>query len=471
MKPSTPELAAFLAANNHFAVADLYTLTARDGTVYRWTGADVPITIPGNQLLASAAFGGAPWTFTNAAAAAAPTMLGRSSVGPAFALTDTATLGQHSVLQSLTGMTAGTHTFSVYAFAGEVLFMSMRIGANGGAFDLSTGAVGALAGATGGAVNVGGGWWRCWITAACLATDTVRINMGNGMVVGENYSGVGGEIFIAGAMISAGTTLQGYNATTTAKNASRVFLPSATGSAPTVTRGGTRQAAGGEVGTLDVTLGGAGVFLGGSSTLTRLAREGFFDGCSVVIERVFMPTWGDYSLGVLLWFAGTVSKVGVSSNTVKLTTKEATEKLNLPMPRHTYQPSCGHTLFDAGCGVVRASFMQVKTAAGGTTTSFTAPDAQASGYYTGGAVTFTNGRNQGVTRVVTAHTQTAGTGTFTLGLPLLFAVSGADTCEATPGCDKAFVRPNGTSGDCVSRFANSLRFRGFPYVPKPESVR
>jgi uncharacterized phage protein (TIGR02218 family) len=242
-------------------------------------------------------------------------------------------------------------------------------------------------------------------------------------------------------------------------------------SGPTIKRGSTRQAAGGEVGTLELTLGGAGVTLG-TRTLSEAAAEGYFDGAVVTIERLFMPTWGDVSLGTLPWFSGQVASVNASSNEVRLSLKEAGERLNLPMPRHTFQPACSHSLYDAGCGVLRATYKTNGTMTGvPTVSSFTSLNAQATGYYVGGTVKFTSGPNAGVSRIITTHTASGGTGTFGVGIPLLYAPAAGNTVEFTPGCNKAYINTNGTPGDCVARFNNATRFRGFPYVPKPESVR
>lgn len=49
MRATTPELASFLASRpTQMWVADLFTFTLLDGTVIRWSGADVPVAFGGN---------------------------------------------------------------------------------------------------------------------------------------------------------------------------------------------------------------------------------------------------------------------------------------------------------------------------------------------------------------------------------------------------------------------------------------
>lgn len=54
MKAASGALIALLNSGNTFLMADLYTVTLWDGTVYRWTDADTDITFGGNVFHAAA---------------------------------------------------------------------------------------------------------------------------------------------------------------------------------------------------------------------------------------------------------------------------------------------------------------------------------------------------------------------------------------------------------------------------------
>jgi uncharacterized phage protein (TIGR02218 family) len=47
--------------------------------------------------------------------------------------------------------------------------------------------------------------------------------------------------------------------------------------------------------------------------------------------------------------------------------------------------------------------------------------------------------------------------------PLPAAVVSGDAFEIYPGCDK-------TKATCENKFANLIRFRGYPFIPAPETV-
>jgi uncharacterized phage protein (TIGR02218 family) len=53
---------------------------------------------------------------------------------------------------------------------------------------------------------------------------------------------------------------------------------------------------------------------------------------------------------------------------------------------------------------------------------------------------------------------------FTLLNPLPLVPSAGDAFTAYPGCDK-------TQATCTTKFANLGAFRGFPFIPQPETAR
>lgn len=98
------------------------------------------------------------------------------------------------------------------------------------------------------------------------------------------------------------------------------------------------------------------VLLNGVTFLAALIR-GDLDGATVLVQRLFMPTYGDTTFGAVTQFLGLVGDVSdIGSASAKINVKALTELLNIDMPRNLYQPGCRHTLFDAGCTLLPVSF-------------------------------------------------------------------------------------------------------------------
>jgi uncharacterized phage protein (TIGR02218 family) len=138
--------------------------------------------------------------------------------------------------------------------------------------------------------------------------------------------------------------------------------------------------------------------------------------------------------------------------------------LNVQMPKNLIQVGCVHTLFDGGCALLKATY----TTSGATTatvtataTTFSTGLTQAAGYYSLGVITFTSGANNGLSRTIQNYSNTSGQ--VTLVAPLPSAPATGDTFTIIPGCDKQ-------QATCSSKFANLSHFRGFPYVPVPETI-
>lgn len=237
-------------------------------------------------------------------------------------------------------------------------------------------------------------------------------------------------------------------------------------SAPIVNRGLTRSAIGLEVSTLALNLGvgDAGFAIGGVS-LPLLAEQGFFDNATVLLERLFMPTVGDTSLGTVILFQGEVAQVETTSTSVALTIKSDMEKLSRQMPRNLFMPACVHVLFDAGCALTRASFLETGEVVAGLTPTallFRTDLTEANGYFDQGAIEFTSGALNGVARPVKAYLNANGLTQLAVSLPQAPTVG--DTFEIIPGCDKSMAT-------CDTKFTNLEHYRGFPFVPPPEASR
>lgn len=134
---------------------------------------------------------------------------------------------------------------------------------------------------------------------------------------------------------------------------------------------------------------------------------------------------------------------------------------------------CDAVLGDARCGVNLATYQKSGTIATVTNRArFTATLSGgdlAIGWFDNGLVTMTSGGNSGLSFAVKRYEPA-----WTLHLPAPYAFAVADTFTVTPGCNKL----HGTDmeglpdpdGDCINKFANGVRFRGFPHAPTNERL-
>src|SRR6185437_1729905 len=102
--------------------------------------------------------------------------------------------------------------------------------------------------------------------------------------------------------------------------------------------------------------------------LTAL-RQGYFDQAEVKLERLFMPSPGDVSLGTVVQFIGFVAYIDpINRSSATLKVRSLVELLNINIPRATYSPGCRHILYDAGCTLIRSSFEVAGTVGSGADT-------------------------------------------------------------------------------------------------------
>jgi len=227
---------------------------------------------------------------------------------------------------------------------------------------------------------------------------------------------------------------------------------------PLLKRGKVREVVGLEVDTLEIVImrGDTLTFLGLPFPLA--AANGAFDGATVKVERAFMIVWGDTTPGTIVRFEGNVSSVKPSSTQIAISVKSELERLNLQIPHTVFMPQCSHALYDPGCGLSRAAFTVSGTATGSPTTlSIPSAVSGAADHYKLGVLTMTSGAAAGAKRAIKSFSG----GTFGLSIPLPVAPVAGDTFTCYPGCDKL-------QATCNTKFSNLTRFRGFPYVPRPE---
>lgn len=197
-----------------------------------------------------------------------------------------------------------------------------------------------------------------------------------------------------------------------------------------------------------------------SQTPGAFANAGGFDGARIKVDKFLTASLADTTNGIVNLFTGTMSDLSAGSGKVSLNVSSDLIYLNAAFPRNYFLPQCNHALFDAGCGLSKASLAVAGTTTSSTKTTITATAlTQAADYFAQGYIVITSGANAGLTRSVKAF---AG-GVLTLLYPLPGAAAAGDTFTAYPGCDKL-------QATCSGKFANLTNFRGFPYVPTPEVI-
>lgn len=226
-----------------------------------------------------------------------------------------------------------------------------------------------------------------------------------------------------------------------------------------ITRGRTRTVIGVEVDTLDLNIVALPTHLLNGTPWLRALKAGALDGATVILERLFTPYFGSPQKGTYINFAGRVADMEVGRFSAKVRVNSDLEVLNVQMPRNLYQPGCLNTLYDGGCTLAKASYGVAGTVGSASATQITCSLGQAAGYFDLGTISFTSGANAGVSRSIKQYTP----GSIALALPLLSVPVPGDSFTAYPGCDK-------TQATCAAKFANGANFRGYPFIPAPESV-
>lgn len=127
--------------------------------------------------------------------------------------------------------------------------------------------------------------------------------------------------------------------------------------------------------------------------------------------------------------------------------------LNTQIPSRLYSYSCPWNLFDANCGVNKASFTLYlpvnEVSISGKTLTHPSLSSYPNGYFTGGYV-----ESGYESSMVIDHVGN----TVTLLYPLQTWKS-QTSLRLYPGCDK-------TLNTCQSKFNNEINFGGFPFIPK-----
>jgi uncharacterized phage protein (TIGR02218 family) len=235
------------------------------------------------------------------------------------------------------------------------------------------------------------------------------------------------------------------------------FLPGP----PNIARSAIEEKLGMDVATLEVTIEASLIDLINGVPILQAIGQGLFDGAAFRIDRLFMDSASN-QFGTVIRFSGFIGALDeLTRSSAKLSVNAGTAYLSMQLPAVILQPGCTNTLFDARCGLVKASFAEANVAqAGSTVNKLLSLSAKDGGYYDNGQIAFTSGANAGLVKAVKAYAAQQ----FTFNSPLPFAPNAGDAFTAYPGCDK-------TQATCASpKFSNLVNFEGFPYVPAPETA-
>lgn len=131
-----------------------------------------------------------------------------------------------------------------------------------------------------------------------------------------------------------------------------------------------------------------------------------------------------------------------------------------------YARGCDARVGDARCGAdLEAGAYRgegVVSAADGVRVEADGLGSFASGWFTGGVVSWTTGANAGRSSRAARHVLAGGV-VLTLSAQPAYAIAEGDAFVVTAGCDKSFAT-------CQSKFANADAFRGFPHMPGVDAV-
>ncbi|WP_295165186.1 DUF2163 domain-containing protein [Selenomonas sp. F0473] len=205
--------------------------------------------------------------------------------------------------------------------------------------------------------------------------------------------------------------------------------------------------------------------LEGQTTIMQGIVAGRFADAELRLSRLFSPVPFDIMTNeidadyALLWWVGRLNIESAGGTTIEATVASATELLNTKFPTHLYYPPCIYTLGDISCGVDLSKFRVNGKVTSGTRSAIQSDLTLADGYLTNGSMRFTSGKNAGVTRTI----RTNSSGTISVVMPFYYAPEPGDSFSVLPACDKSM-------NCCKGRFNNLAHYRGYPFIPVPETA-
>lgn len=183
--------------------------------------------------------------------------------------------------------------------------------------------------------------------------------------------------------------------------------------------------------------------------------DGLFDNASV---ETWLVDWSNVADRVLLDVA-TMGDVRRGEHAFAVELRSTAHVFDQQQGR-AFQRGCAADLGDQRCGVDLASFNSTGTVTGSSGGILTLDLASAfeSAYFSGGALTFTSGANDGARFTIKSHSQNGVRASVALWSPPGGAITEGDVVALVAGCDKS-------AAACQQKFDNIVNFRGFPHMP------
>lgn len=188
--------------------------------------------------------------------------------------------------------------------------------------------------------------------------------------------------------------------------------------------------------------------------------------------RIYRVNWADLTMGDDKLMRGWWGEVTISRNEFKAEGRSLSQKLQSRIGEIVTE-SCKADLFDARCKVVategiwKFSGIGVSTIVAAQRQFTCAGLGQAADFFTAGKVVWQTGQNAGLSKEIKAHAVLAGSPTgadILLQEPMPYAITVGDTGVFYAGCRKRYTE------DCLGKFANTVNFRGFPFVPGQDAT-
>ena len=191
---------------------------------------------------------------------------------------------------------------------------------------------------------------------------------------------------------------------------------------------------------------------------------GRYDGCSITH---FFVDWRVPEYGPISMSSYSITSLAFTGETWQAEVVGLTGQLK-PKIGNIHSRNCSFKLGDsATCGVDLGglSFYGVRVETIVDRGNFTAynPDlpTTAADWFNLGTITWVTGDNRGVVSEVQDYSE--GARTFSLQLSVPFTIQQGDTFDLSPGCDKRLTT-------CNTKFSNSLRFGGSPFMPSTDAL-
>lgn len=193
----------------------------------------------------------------------------------------------------------------------------------------------------------------------------------------------------------------------------------------------------------------------------QAARIGGLDNAKFDLSKCFAATWNTTVYAVPV-FSGLVRAVSHAEMTTTLEVASDAEMMQEPVPKIRFQPGCVRNLYDSGCGVSRAAFTFTGTVtATNSKSAIVVSVEKTEDYFALGYVEFLTGANAGTRRSIKAS---ADNGLISMSIPLPSLPEIDDQVKLVAGCDRSLFGANG-----CNKFNNVPNFKGFPFVPNPET--